>query len=199
VACARLAKQCVRWGIGPAAFFIGIPGTLGGALAMNAGAFGGETWRLVRAVETVDRAGQLRQRDAAEFQIGYRSVIPPAAGEWFVAAHMDFPAGGSTSDQEITALLDERKAKQPIGLPTCGSVFTNPPGDHAARLIDSAGLKGLRIGGAAVSDRHANFIVNVGDATAADIEALIAEVRARVLAAHGVELTPEVRIVGEAA
>jgi UDP-N-acetylmuramate dehydrogenase len=199
VACARLAKQCVRWGMGPAAFFIGIPGTVGGALAMNAGAFGGETWRLVRAVETIDRTGELRRRDADEYEVGYRSVTPPAPGEWFVAAHLEFPVGGSTSDQEITALLAERKIKQPIGLPTCGSVFTNPPGDHAARLIDSAGLKGLRIGDAQVSAAHANFIVNVGDATAADIEALIAEVRARVLAEHGVQLTPEVRIVGETA
>ena len=199
VVCARLAKQCVRWGLGPAAFFIGIPGTVGGALAMNAGAFGGETWRLVRTVETVDRSGDLRHRDATEYAVGYRSVTPPAPGEWFVAAHLEFPEGGTTSDEEITALLLERKEKQPIGLPTCGSVFTNPPGDHAARLIESAGLKGLCIGGAQVSERHANFIVNLGGATAADIEALIGEVRARVRAQLGIDLIPEVRIVGEAA
>jgi len=199
VACARLAKQCARHSIGPAAFFIGIPGTVGGALAMNAGAWGCETWDLVRSVETVDRSGALRERAAEEYQVGYRSVTPPAPGEWFVAAHLEFPEAGSTSEAEIRDLLAERKAKQPIGLPSCGSVFTNPPGDHAARLIDSAGLKGLRIGGAQVSERHANFIVNTGDASAADIEALIAEVRARVHAAHGVDLVPEVHVVGEAA
>jgi UDP-N-acetylmuramate dehydrogenase len=199
VACARLAKQCVRFGLGPAAFFIGIPGTLGGALAMNAGAWGDETWSLVRSVQTIDRRGELHDRDAAEYEVGYRSVTAPVGDEWFVAAVLEFPEGGSTTDEQIKDLLAERKAKQPIGQPTCGSVFTNPPGDHAARLIDSAGLKGLTVGGAQVSERHANFIVNAGDATAADIETLIATVRERVSETHGVELVTEVRIVGEAA
>jgi UDP-N-acetylmuramate dehydrogenase len=199
VACARLAKQCARWNLGPAAFFIGIPGTVGGALAMNAGAWGEETWSLVRSVRTVDRSGELHERSASEFEVGYRSVSAPTDGEWFVAAILEFPADGSTTNDQIKALLAERKAKQPIGQPSCGSVFTNPPGDHAARLIDSAGLKGLRIGGAQVSECHANFIINAGDATAADIESLIAAVRERVSSAHGIDLVPEVRIVGEAA
>lgn len=201
VACARLAKQCARWGLGPAAFFIGIPGTLGGALAMNAGAWGGETWDLVASVETLDRHGELRARVASEYRVSYRSITPPdgALEEWFVAAQLRFPDDGTTSEGEIRELLLERKSKQPIGQPSCGSVFTNPDGDHAARLIEATGLKGHRVGGAQVSERHANFILNTGAASAADIEALIASVRERVREAHGLDLVPEVRVLGEAA
>ncbi len=198
VPCARIARQCIKWGLGPAEFFAGIPGTLGGALAMNAGAFGGETWRHVQSVETVDRAGVQRTRAAAEYEVGYRSVRAPAPLEWFLAAKLVFERRPGADNAELKALLTRRKDTQPIGEWSCGSVFTNPPGDHAARLIDTAGLKGFRIGGAAVSDKHANFIVNTGNATAADIERLIAYVQQVVEARHGVRLTPEVRIVGEA-
>ena len=199
VPCARIARQCIKWGLGPADFFAGIPGTLGGALAMNAGAFGGETWKHVRSVETVDRAGVLHTREAAEYQVGYRHVTPPVGGEWFLAATLEFEKRPGADNAELRALLTKRKDSQPIGEWSCGSVFTNPPGDHAARLIDSAGLKGTRIGGAAVSDKHANFIINTGDATAADLERLIAHVQQVVESKHGVRLTPEVRIVGEGA
>jgi len=198
VACARIARACVRWGIGPAAFFAGIPGTLGGALAMNAGAFGGDTWSHVRAVETIDAAGNEHSRGPEAYEVGYRHVV--ALGdheEWFLAARLSFQPWPQASEEEVRALLERRKASQPIGGWSCGSVFTNPPGDHAARLIDSAGLKGLRIGDASVSLKHANFILNHGTATAADIEALIRTVQARVQARHGVRLVPEVRIVGE--
>ncbi|PZN29082.1 MAG: UDP-N-acetylenolpyruvoylglucosamine reductase [Proteobacteria bacterium] len=197
VACAKLAKQCVKWGLGPAEFFAGIPGTLGGALAMNAGAFGGETWRHVVSVTTIDRAGACRERPAADYTVGYRHVSGPA-DEWFLGARLRFESRPDASNEDIRVLLARRKATQPIGEWSCGSVFTNPPGDHAARLIDSSGLKGWRIGGARVSERHANFIVNDGTATAADIEQLIAHVRQTVERTHGVKLTPEVRIVGEA-
>ncbi len=199
VACARIGRQCVRWGLGPAEFFAGIPGTLGGALAMNAGAWGGETWPRVVEVETIDRAGVRRKRPAAEYDVGYRRVVAPAVGEWFVAATLGFEARPDASTGSIRALLERRLASQPIGEWSCGSVFTNPPGDHAARLIESAGLKGHRIGGAAVSTKHANFIVNQGTATAADLEALIAHVQETVRRVHGVRLRPEVRVVGEAA
>lgn len=199
VACARIAKQCVKWGLGPAEFFAGIPGTLGGALAMNAGAFGGETWRHVVEVETIDRHGQVRTRAASEFQWSYRQVTPPAEGEWFVAARLTFERNKATHDAQIRELLERRKAAQPIGEWSCGSVFTNPPGDHAARLIDTAGLKGFRIGDAAVSEKHANFIINHGKATAADLERLIQHVQNTVEQVHGVKLHPEVRVVGEAA
>lgn len=196
VPCAKIARSCARWGLGAGEFFAGIPGTLGGALAMNAGAFGGETWDFVRAVETLDRQGYRRRRARGEYQAGYRHVSGPQ-GECFVAAELVFPAGRPVTQQSIRELLVRRKATQPIGEPSCGSVFTNPPGDHAARLIETAGLKGLALGGAQVSPKHANFIVNTGGATAADIEALMAHVADEVERVHGVRLQHEVRIIGE--
>jgi UDP-N-acetylmuramate dehydrogenase len=197
VPCARLARQCARWQLGPAAFFAGIPGTLGGALAMNAGAFGGETWPLVREVETVSRDGTVRQRAAGEYRTGYRSVTAPVQGEWFLAATLELQR--DADETAIRELLERRRQTQPIGEWSCGSVFTNPPGDHAARLIEDCGLKGLRIGGAVVSAKHANFILNEGEARASDIETLIARVQATVAQRHGVTLHPEVRVVGEPA
>lgn len=198
VACAKLAKECIKWGLGPAEFFAGIPGTLGGALAMNAGAFGGETWTHVVSVATLDRAGVRHERPAADFTVSYRHVSGPP-NEWFLSARLRFEQRPGVSSDDIRLLLARRKATQPIGEWSCGSVFTNPPGDHAARLIDSAGLKGFRIGGARVSEMHANFIVNDGSASATDIEQLIAHVRQTVERVHGVQLKPEVRIVGEVA
>ena len=195
--CARLARACAQWDLGPAEFFTGIPGTIGGALAMNAGAFGNETWPHVQSVETVDRAGTVRESTASEYRVGYRQVQPPSDGEWFLAAHFTFREGSSA--EGTRALLERRRQTQPIGEWSCGSVFTNPPGDHAARLIESAGLKGLRVGGAVVSARHANFIINEGTASARDIETLIERVREEVQRQHGHRLVPECRIVGEPA
>jgi UDP-N-acetylmuramate dehydrogenase len=199
VACARIARQCIKWGLGPAEFFAGIPGTLGGALAMNAGAFGGETWRHVVEVETIDRGGREHRRPASEYRVSYRHVEPPEPEEWFLGARLRFEARPPEHRSEVDALLERRKATQPIGEWSCGSVFTNPPGDHAARLIEATGLKGLRIGDASVSTKHANFIINHGAATAADVESLIARVQDEVQRAHGVRLHPEVRIVGRTA
>jgi UDP-N-acetylmuramate dehydrogenase len=196
LACMLLAKRCVRWQLGPAAFFAGIPGTIGGALAMNAGAFGGETWAHVEAVATIDRSGEVRERARAEFEIDYRTVRGPA-NEWFLAATFRFEHDSSSSMDAIKTLLARRNAAQPLGIPSCGSVFRNPPGDFAGRLIEQAGLKGKRLGGAMVSDKHANFILNAGNATAADIEALIAEVRTAVERSSGVQLELEVRVIGE--
>ena len=196
VPCARLAKLCIKWGLGPAEWFAGIPGTLGGALAMNAGAFGGETWRHVVEVDTIARDGTRRTRPPSDFTVGYRRVVGPP-NEWFVAARLEFELKARSGEDEMRQLLKRRKESQPIGEWSCGSVFANPPGDHAARLIDSAGLKGSGVGGASVSTKHANFIINHGQATAADIEALILQVQARVERVHGVRLEPEVRIVGE--
>jgi UDP-N-acetylmuramate dehydrogenase len=199
VACARIARQCIKWGLGPAEFFAGIPGTLGGALAMNAGAFDGETWRHVVEVETIDRGGGEHRRSANEYRVSYRHVEPPSAEEWFLAARLRFELRPPEHRSEVDELLERRKATQPIGEWSCGSVFTNPPGDHAARLIEAAGLKGLAVGGASVSTKHANFIINHGAATAADVESLIARVQDEVQRAHGVRLRPEVRIVGRTA
>jgi UDP-N-acetylmuramate dehydrogenase len=196
VACARIARQCIKWGLGPAEFFAGIPGTLGGALAMNAGAFGGETWRHVVEVETIDRRGVERVRPLREYRVGYREVVAPAPGEWYLSATLAFEHRAGAHADEVQKLLARRKETQPIGEWSCGSVFTNPPGDHAARLIEATGLKGYRIGDASVSQKHANFIINHGSARAADLEALIEHVRAAVERQHGVSLHPEVRIVG---
>jgi len=199
VACARIARECIKWGLGPAEFFAGIPGTVGGALAMNAGAFGGETWAHVLEVETLDRTGRQHTRRAAEYATSYRRVRAPVPDEWFAAARFNFERRPQTNAAEVRDLLARRKATQPIGEWSCGSVFTNPPGDHAARLIEAAGLKGHRIGDASVSEKHSNFIINHGEARAADLEALIRHVQRTVEQQSGVHLEPEVRIVGEPA
>ena len=198
VPCARIARQCMKWGLGPAEFFAGIPGTLGGALAMNAGAWGGETWRHVSEVDVLDRRGARHTRRPADYAIGYRHVSGPA-DEWFIAARMEFEHRPGSDEAALRKLLDMRRQTQPIGEWSCGSVFINPPGDHAARLIESAGLKGYRIGDASVSEKHANFIINHGAARAADIEALIRHVQRTVARVHGIELVTEVRIVGDPA
>ena len=196
--CTQLARQCIRWGLGPSEFFAGIPGTVGGALAMNAGAHGGETWERVESVRTIDRNGEIHERAPAEYTVGYRSVKGPA-DEWFVEGTFRFDPEVAPSMETMKAMLERRKTTQPLGLPSCGSVFRNPPGDYSARLIEAAGLKGYRIGGAEVSEKHANFIINRDNATATDIEELIEHVRQTVLDEHGVELVHEVRIVGEVA
>ncbi|MDO9053314.1 MAG: UDP-N-acetylmuramate dehydrogenase [Gallionella sp.] len=220
---AKLARFAALHGYRGAEFFAGIPGTMGGMLAMNAGCYGGETWQHVTRVQVLTRSGELLERTPTEYEVGYRSVIriedrglrieecgacegfaqssilnPDSSEEFFVAAWLKFEAGdGGVARQEIKSLLSKRISSQPLNLPNAGSVFRNPPGDFAARLIEQCGLKGRKIGGAQVSEKHANFIVNIGDATAADIENLIKEVRAIVAAQTGVDLHPEVKIIGE--
>jgi UDP-N-acetylmuramate dehydrogenase len=197
VSCAKIARTAARAGRVGVEFFAGIPGTLGGALAMNAGAFGGETWNQVQEVETIDRYGVVRRRPMTDFDIGYRQV-QGQPGEWFLAAELNLETGDSAAAQaRIKALLDRRAATQPTRLPSCGSVFRNPPDDHAARLIEAAGLKGRRLGGAQVSEKHANFIVNIDNASAADIEALIALVQQQVERRSGVRLVTEVHRIGD--
>jgi len=196
-ACAKVARQGRRSGLVGAEFLAGIPGTMGGALAMNAGAFGGETWSIVREVETVDRAGRRRRRSREDYRVGYREVHGPA-GEWFLGALLELRAGdGDAAGDRIRSLLAQRARTQPTGLPSAGSVFRNPPGRKAGRLIEACGLKGRRQRGAHVSEKHANFIITESGATAADVEALIAEVMAVVERVLGVRLQPEVHIVGE--
>jgi UDP-N-acetylmuramate dehydrogenase len=200
----KLARFAAMHGVAEAEFLAGVPGTVGGALAMNAGCYGGETWRHVARVEVATREGRFVVRDPSDYSIGYRSVLRmdgSAPDGIFTAAWFRFPMGDSSAARaRIRELLARRIATQPLSLPNAGSVFRNPPGDHAARLIEACGLKGHAIGGARVSEKHANFIVNpAGKAKAGDIEALIAFVRETVLAKTGVNLQPEVRIVGEAA
>jgi len=197
VACAKVARFAARAGLTGAEFLAGIPGTMGGALAMNAGAFGGETWPLVDAVRTLDHHGKLHQHSRADYQVSYRTV-GGAENEWFVLADLRLQAGDSAAAQSrIRSLLERRSATQPTQQPSCGSVFRNPPDDFAARLIESCGLKGEQIGEAQVSEKHANFIVNLGSASAADIEALIRYVQEQVQQRHGIRLQTEVRIIGE--
>ncbi len=165
---------------------------------MNAGAFGGETWDRVEAVEVINRQGQVSVRTPAEYRIAYREVQlrGGSAEEWFIGATFRLDENSATSLEHMRALVNQRKATQPLGLPSCGSVFRNPPDDHAARLIEACGLKGFRIGGAEVSTKHANFIINTGSASATDIEALIDHVQSVVEQQHGVTLLREVHIVG---
>jgi len=204
VASPKVARFAANQGLGEAEFLAGIPGTTGGALAMNAGCYGGETWRYVARVEILTRAGVFERRLPSDYAIGYRSVRradPKAASSLFTAAWFAFPPGSAEAARwRIKRLLEQRIATQPLNLPNAGSVFRNPSDDHAARLIESCGLKGCTIGGARVSEKHANFIVNPGGrARAADIEALIVHVRDVVRARTGVDLTPEVQVIGEAA
>lgn len=198
VACAKVARFTARQSLTGAEFLAGIPGTMGGALAMNAGAFGGETWTIVSAVECISRDGQLRRRLPNEYKVSYRSVKGPEH-EWFVAAELTLVKGDSEQSlAKIKECLNKRGDTQPIQQPNAGSVFKNPPNDYSARLIEACGLKGFQLGGACISDKHANFIVNTGNATAADIEALIAYAARSVEEKHGIKLEREVRIIGEA-
>lgn len=211
VACPKVARFAAMHGLEGAEFLAGIPGTMGGALAMNAGCYGSQTWDRVLGATLLTRDGLRIERVPAEFDLGYRHVelaagarrggLSPVLGrdEWFIGATLGLVAGdGARARTRIKEFLSRRIATQPLQQPNAGSVFRNPPGDHAARLIESCGLKGLAIGGAEVSTKHANFIVNRGGASAADIEALVETVRERVLQQAGVDLVPEVRIVGDA-
>lgn len=199
VASPKIARFAANQGWAEAEFLAGIPGTLGGALAMNAGCHGGEIWSYVDRVLMLNRHGELIERRPDEFAIAYRHCgLKAATDELFAAAWLRFPAGNVTAARaRIKQLLETRIATQPLQLPNAGSVFRNPPGDHAARLIEQAGLKGLEIGGARVSEKHANFIVNPGSkAKASAIESIIGRIQAEVQSQFGIELLREVRILG---
>jgi UDP-N-acetylmuramate dehydrogenase len=213
----KVARFAALHGLVGAEFLAGIPGTVGGALAMNAGCYGGETWEIVSGVKTIDRRGTLRDRTPAHYEIAYRHVhlkhdsgtriedgserssfAPSPSEEWFVAARFRLTRGdGDASRRKIKELLTRRITTQPLNLPNAGSVFRNPPGDYAARLIEACGLKGRTIGGAQISSKHANFIVNLGGARARDIEALIVLAERAVREKFGIELEREVRVTGE--
>lgn len=198
VTCGKLAKFSASNSQAGAEFMAGIPGTVGGALAMNAGCYGSETWGIVQQVMTIDRSGQTHIRNAGQFITGYRSVQLPVADEWFLAAWFTLAEGDADeSTQKIKDLLAKRLESQPLNYPSGGSTFRNPEGDYAARLIEVSGLKGYQIGGAQVSTKHANFIVNVGECSAQDIEQLIAHMKKEVLEQQGVTLQQEVRVIGE--
>jgi UDP-N-acetylmuramate dehydrogenase len=198
VAAAQLARYSAKLGLTGLEFLAGVPGTVGGALCMNAGCFGGETWQMVECVDMLNRQGQLIQRSASEFDVHYRQV-EHAPSEWFIAGYFKLALGDpAESLRYIKTLLEKRAATQPTGVPTCGSVFKNPPNDYAGRLIEHSGLKGYGIGKAKISEKHGNFIMNEGGASACDIEALITHVMETVEAQFGICLQPEVHIIGEA-
>lgn len=197
VSCAQFARFTARLALEGMEFMAGIPGTVGGALAMNAGCYGGETWQFVTQVETINRDGELKLRPASDYEFAYRHV-KKFNDEWFAAGHFKLTLGDKNQALEkIRQLLEKRNASQPTGLPNCGSVFRNPPGNYAARLIEQCGLKGFRKGGAQVSEKHANFIINDGNAKAVDIETLVEEIRSIVEDKQGVRLIPEVCMIGK--
>lgn len=197
VSCAKLARFSVEHGLTGGEFFAGIPGTVGGALAMNAGAFGGETWRYVVKVKMVDRQGGLAEHGSEKFDVSYRAVTGYSQS-WFVAGLFRFDKDMTGNGrQTIRKFLSMRGATQPIGQNSCGSVFRNPEGDYAARLIEAVGLKGYRLGGAYVSEKHANFMINDGSASAGEMEDLITYVQAKVQEKFGICLQTEVKIIGE--
>jgi D-alanine-D-alanine ligase len=198
VPCAHIARFCAEKGLVGAEFLAGIPGTMGGALRMNAGAFGGETWPIVKQVDMLSAKGEITKRQKSEFSVAYRSV-KGFNDEWFLSALLELPKGDTAaSQQKIKELLEQRARTQPTNQPSCGSVYKNPPGNYAAKLIEQCGLKGYAIGGACVSPKHANFIVNTGQASADDIEKLMSYVQRQVLEQHGVALETEVCMVGQA-
>ena len=194
--CFELAMYATKNNFGPAAFFSGIPGSIGGALTMNAGCFGKETWEFVKSVEVIDRNGETHHLDPKEFSISYRSVGFPFP-LWFISCVMCFPEGGLTTIEELKSMRNSRLERQPLTENTCGSVFKNPDGNHAGDLIERSGLKGFRIGGCSISEKHANFIVNDKGATARDIETLINHIQNTVKDRFGIDLDTEVRIIGE--
>ena len=198
VTCGKLAKFSSANAKAGAEFMAGIPGTVGGALSMNAGCYGNVTWNIVHQALTIDRNGVTHVRNESEFIASYRHVEMPIPDEWFLGAWFKLPEGSpEESARKIKTLLATRLASQPLNLPSAGSTFRNPQGDYAARLIEESGLKGYQIGGAQVSNKHANFIVNVGDCKALDIELLIRHMKDTVLAKQGVALQQEVRVIGD--
>ena len=198
VTCAKLARYCARHGLAGLEFIVGVPGTVGGALAMNAGAFGSEIWNSVDTVDTINRCGRICTREVSEFEIDYRMATMPDE-EWFIAGNFELSSGADSHqlEDQIKELLRQRKATQPVGQSSCGCVFKNPEGFYAACLIEECGLKEHAVGDAQISNKHANFIINQGNASAAEIEELICHVQSVVARDTGVNLQVEVKIIGE--
>ena len=186
----RFALANFKYG---AEFLSAIPGSVGGALAMNAGAFGSEIWQYVVSVKTMSHSGEMKDRKPSEFEIAYRSTIHKNSNEFFVSAVFNFNLKEQNDD--VGELLKKRNSTQPIGLPSCGSVFKNPKNHFAAKLIESSGLKGYCIGGACVSEKHANYIINQDNATAQDIENLIAHIQDVIKQQFDIELETEIIII----
>ena len=186
----RFSQANLKYG---AEFLSAIPGSVGGALAMNAGAFGSEIWQYVVSVKTINLTGDIQERFPSDYKINYRSVIHQFSGEFFISARFNFDL--KQPQDNVRDLLHKRNSTQPIGLASCGSVFKNPKDTYAAKLIESSGLKGFCIGGACVSEKHANYIINQNNASAMDIEDLIAHIQNTIKDKHNVELETEIIII----
>lgn len=186
----RFSQANLKYG---AEFLSAIPGSVGGALAMNAGAFGSEIWQYVVSVKTINLTGDIQERFPSDYKINYRSVIHQFSGEFFISARFNFDL--KQPQDNVRDLLHKRNSTQPIGLASCGSVFKNPKDTYAAKLIESSGLKGFCIGGACVSEKHANYIINQNNASAMDIENLIAHIQNTIKDKHNVELETEIIII----
>lgn len=199
VSCAKMARFCAKNNLAGAEFWAGIPGTIGGALRMNAGCYNGETWQFVNEVEVMNRTGKIYKKSKSDFEIAYRHVTGLNADEWFIAATFEFKQGNKDESLvTIKDLLARRAATQPTNEYNCGSVFRNPPNNYAAKLIEDCKLKGYKIGGAQVSEKHANFIINYdGQAKAQDIEQLIEFVKNAVYENTNINLIQEVHIIGD--
>ncbi len=192
-----IARACAEHGLSGLEFMATVPGDLGGGVAMNAGAFSQQVSDCITHVELIDRQGKIHELEAASLNMRYRHTELPA-GHLIVAARFALlPEAPDVIRERMRSMRSRRSSTQPLGQPNCGSVFKNPEGDHAARLIEAAGLKGTRIGGARISERHANFIVNEGDATSADVLALIERARLVVKRKFDITLEPEVRIIAD--
>lgn len=199
ISCSSLARFSAKNNKKNCAFLAGIPGSVGGALAMNAGCYGGEIWQFVSKVKIMNHEGDFHIKDKQSFEIGYRSV-KKKEDEIFIGAWFDFPSKENNDENEekkIDDLLKLRRSNQPLNWPTAGSTFRNPEQNFAAKLIEEVGLKGFQIGDARISNKHANFIENVGDATAKDIEQLIYHAQDKVEELKKIRLQLEVKIIGE--
>lgn len=192
------ANVAIKGGLSGLEFASSIPGTVGGAVMMNAGAHGGETCDVLEWADVMDEDGIAQRLTNADLRFGYRySILKDHPGIVVGASFLLKPGDTEAMRAMVQAWHQRRSATQPLSLPNCGSVFRNPEGTHAGFLIESAGLKGLRHGGAQISEKHANFIVNLGEATASDVLWLMKRAQGTVRDKYGVELETEVRIIGE--
>ncbi len=192
----NVARRARDAGLGGLEFMVGIPGTIGGAIRMNAGAYGREFKDICETVEAIDELGQPVTLDAAELGFGYRHAMVPESYIFVSATLRGTPDDRDAIAARMADIQSKRETSQPVRTRTGGSTFANPPGHKAWELIDAAGCRGLRRGDAMVSEEHCNFLINVGDATARDIEGLGEEVRARVARHSGIELQWEIRRIG---
>ena len=198
VSLAQASRKAAELGLSGMEFAVGIPGSIGGAVYMNAGAYDGEMAKVVKSVRVMDAAGEVSELSVGELDFGYRHSALQGSGKIVTSVTVELAAGDKQAIAEKMADFSNRRiTKQPLELPSAGSMFKRPPGYFAGTLIDQTGLKGYTVGGAQVSTKHAGFVVNIGGATAADVLQLISDVQAKVFAAHGVHLEPEVLVLGE--